>query len=675
MSLILVQHFIYESTSYNCYYDTGSNSGVVNITGPTPLSDVPFPFTGYDIEPGTLILDFCSDNPNTTQVHAFLQTHTPFLNFTLTPNSPSCPVIPPDTCDLTITSLTIVNEQSTGANDGSVTINAATSNGPIQYSLDGSTWQDSNVFTGLAPGNYTAFTKDASDCDFSQIFSILAYNNPVQNFGDDLPVVTVGPANISKWNAAFNPIVVKFQRKDFNVLTVTRLNATQILVELDTILTFAQYTLAISDVMYFKTASYEFLGKADAHTTSGGHSILTITEPYTVDDTVGYLNINNIKPGYYVECRIKYGIDPVHPKFINPLYSPSMKGATRADLAPFLKTLLDFKDTYNYTDASFSDTSISQSYQLSYREVWTGGNGQWFDSPYPLYVVRAAMQLGEPNNGNMAKYVPFQAVTNPADKALFLTNFKQPIYWQGLPFEISFIYSEDLIDKALAVELTPDCGGAVDGFLLNADAGHVLDTDTGRFIIARSNISGIDVLAALGVNRVLIPDSFDCCATQIKVNIYYLQDSVKVYVMQDMIIRTECPCDEPYAYIKWVNSYGGWDYYRFGFNQFLNADISNDQAVKRFVENWSKDDTIEEIINKSSIPSLKVGANNVPKDDADALQWARKSIKVMMLVNTNPVRWESVIIKDGSTDTIQTRKKRSDVNFELLLHSDNIQTQ
>lgn len=675
MSLIFVNHFIYESTSYTTYYDTVANSGIVDISGPSPLADVPFPIDGFDDEPGTLIATFCSDNPDTTKVRAFLATHTPFFTTTLEADSADCPVVPPDTCDLEITSLTVVNEQSTGSNDGRVTINASTSHGPIQYSLDGSTWVTTSLFTSLSPGNYTALVKDANDCTASLPFAILAFNNPVQNFEDDLPTQAVSPSNISKWNAAFNPIVVKFQRKDFNVVSVTRLSDTQILVELDTTLTFTQFQLAINDIMYFKTASYDFLGRADAHTTSGPHSILTITEVYTVDDTVGYMNINGIKPGYYVECQIQYGLDPVHPQLINPQFSPSQKGATRADLAPFLETLLDFKDNYNYTDASFSDTSISQSYQLSYREVWTGGNGLWFKAPYPLYVVRAAMQLGEPNNGNMAKFVPFQAVTNASDKALFLTNFKSPIYWQGLPFEMSFIYSEDLIDKALAVELTPDCGGAVDGFLLNADAGHILDTDTGRFIIARSNISGIDVLAALGVNRVLIPDSFDCCATQIKVNIYYLQDSVKVYVMQDLIIRTECPCDEPYVYIKWVNSYGGWDYYRFGFNQFLNANISNDQAVKRFVTNWTTDDTIEEVINKSSIRSLKVGANNIPQDDANALQWARKSVKAMMLTNTNPVTWQTVIIKDGSTDTIQTRKKRSDVNFELLLVSDNIQIQ
>ena len=34
----------------------------------------------------------------------------------------------------------------------------------FEYSLDGVTYQDSNIFTGLAPGAYTVYVRDASDC-------------------------------------------------------------------------------------------------------------------------------------------------------------------------------------------------------------------------------------------------------------------------------------------------------------------------------------------------------------------------------------------------------------------------------------------------------------------------------------------------------------------------------
>lgn len=674
MSLIFVKHFVYLSTSYNCYFDTGTNTGVANVTGPDPLTTVPLPNAGDSANEGDPISTFCSDNPDTTKVSTFAHEVTPFFTFSLEADSADCPVIPPGTSVLVINSLDITNEQSTGANDGQVVINATSTVGGIQYSLDNSTWQSSNTFTGLAPGNYIAYVKDSDDTEISQPFSILAYNNPVQNFEDDLPTLAVG-SNWSRFNAAFNPIVVFFQRKDFGVTSITRGSGNQILVTLDTTLQFYQSQLAINDQVSFKTAFYDFVGKADGYNVVGGFGVLTVTEVYTFDDTVGYLNIPGIKPGYYTEVQIKYGLDLVHPQYINPRFSPNNKGATRADLAPFLQTLLDFRDTFDYNEVSYPDISQSASYQLQFREVWTGGNGLWFSAPDPLYVTRAAMQLGDYGNGNMAQYVPFLAVDSVDQKAKWLTNFKEPTFWSGLPFELSFIFSDDLLGNPLFLNLVPDCGDAADGLLLNTDDSYIIDEDGGRFIIYNTEIDAISIFTAVGVNRVLVPDLFDCCAEKIKANIYYVLDDVRVYVMQDIYIRLKCPCPEPYIYIKWVNSLGAWDYYYFGFNQFLNANISNDQSVKRFVLNWSSDDTIEDNISKSSIRSLRVGASQINSDDANALQWARKSIKAQMLVNTNPIKWQTVIIKDGSTDIIQSRKKTSDIAFELLLVSDNLQNQ
>ena len=51
-----------------------------------------------------------------------------------------------------------------GATDGGITITPNTGISPYQYSLDGTNWQSSNVFTGLAPGAYTSFIKDGAGC-------------------------------------------------------------------------------------------------------------------------------------------------------------------------------------------------------------------------------------------------------------------------------------------------------------------------------------------------------------------------------------------------------------------------------------------------------------------------------------------------------------------------------
>lgn len=72
----------------------------------------------------------------------------------------------PQSCYIDIDFLTVA--ASCGLNDGEITVNAVYGTQPYTYSLDGINYQNSNVFTGLAPGNYFATVKDANGYTSSQ---------------------------------------------------------------------------------------------------------------------------------------------------------------------------------------------------------------------------------------------------------------------------------------------------------------------------------------------------------------------------------------------------------------------------------------------------------------------------------------------------------------------------
>jgi hypothetical protein len=73
------------------------------------------------------------------------------VNVTLT--SPSVPAV----------SVTTIST-SCNLNNGTITATATGGIAPLEYSINGTTFQSSNIFTNLAPGSYTVYVKDTGGC-------------------------------------------------------------------------------------------------------------------------------------------------------------------------------------------------------------------------------------------------------------------------------------------------------------------------------------------------------------------------------------------------------------------------------------------------------------------------------------------------------------------------------
>jgi hypothetical protein len=726
-----------------------------------------------------------------------------YVTFSVTGVGEPNPSAPVNICDLSITRINInAPESAPGAHDAQITV-VASSSYPIQYSLDNVTFQSSPTFSGLSGGLKTVYVIDdnTAGCAVNQSVTIPVTTSTL--ISD--PTVTIGN-NKSRWNAAFNPIVFTYQRKDFAVTGVTLDTATnKAKVAANT-----SFTDEIKDKsVYINAGPY----KGAFTVKSFSASTIVIDTPY-VSNASGFININQLKQYYKVLTRITYQ-DPItgQQNTIKSTNRPDSTGLVKADLSNFLQSLLRAKDESNYTQINYRDTNLSASYQIEYAEAWSNSTGDhetnWVTIAEPYYIVYAAKQLGDKHGGNLAAYVPFKSVVNGTPLAKWITDFTEPVYSNNYPFDLSFIYSEDmagleLYAKISLLDINKDpIGGLSPSYLLNEDSSFLLNQDSSKLVIARA-LSGNTALAEhIGLNRFLVdhdfnddvyyfttgiycqyggePSTFNYSVTQaaspyvdanmqiqnngiivrdiyvdetgtlnmpagnsflveaychdaspaanpkltliIKKNnvvvfsktvpvtpgesllytgtvdvgaVYDINvvaadgledaadinvpdtttvDITEIQVIADQLVRVDKNLDHNSVYLRWIGLTGSWNYYRFTYNQDVSLDVQNATIIKNYVFDWENQEGIEEVIGKNAGQKIRVMAEDLCIADIKGLQSIKYSPKVQMLVNKNPVKWQTVVLNTATFSEYETLNGYAPFSITFNLPAINIQTQ
>lgn len=597
------------------------------------------------------------------------------------------PAPPVNQCDVLINYITVDHPESApGALDAQVTINASSSYLPIMYSRDaGATYQASPTFTGLSGGTYQFQVKDANTLGCMATRSVII---PVlSNLLVSDPSVDLGNGNISRWNAAFNPVVFTYQRKDFEVTSVTLDTLTgKALLTVNAALSdpATGYTVTKGDAVYLNTNVYK--GVYTVVSINGNNTML-IDTPYTANAS-GFININRLRPYYKILTQITYQDKLTgQQQTITATNRPDNTGLVKADLSNFLQSLLRAKDTSDFTQANFRDDNLSASYQLQYAESWDDGTANGHISGYipvadPYYVVYAAKQLGQRYGGNLAAYVPFASVTDSSQLAKWVTDFNEPAFSNAYPFDIGFIYSEYLLGLNIYCELTlldinrnPLSGDSQASFLLNEDGSWLLNQDTSKLIISGQTISSTPLPSQLGLNRLLISNTFHADAYYFTIALKYDDEHTTHTITQTQTIRIDDAVDERSVYLRWIGLSGAWNYYRFVYNQEISLDVQNATIIKNYVFDWENQDSIEEVIEKDAGQKMKVMAEDLSVNDIKGLQSIKYSPKVQMLVSKTPVKWQTIVINTATYSEYDTMNGQAPFSITFNMPSINIQTQ
>ncbi|MDX3913751.1 MAG: hypothetical protein QHC79_09445 [Pseudosphingobacterium sp.] len=505
----------------------------------------------------------------------------------------------------------------------------------------------------------------------------------------ETPERQVSLNNFSRFNAGFNPIVFKYQRdpqpiifdvsskgvaEDTNgdpIPNTTRIGA---------YMPVSAYRLGLANGIHHLSDQLDWSGipiaagyfsAVDPQYDAG---FFFIPVAPGSGDSPGTIEVFGYPDDYGIVTEVTAG-----DRVVTFRHSPGPDNIIRADISSFLRSLVTPEETSSFDRIVYNDPNLCVSYTVRFAEAWGSHQSDWAVIPGTFYVTYSAMQLLEKGGGNMMEYVTFLNEPNPDKLAKWLTDFYEPIYWLGLPYDISFILNDELNGKqiyaeyvALDINKAEVTLGIVGSFIM-IDNGSYLLTGNGKFILdIKGNIQ--QLTAGVGVNRVLLPSGLANNVKYLTVQVYYLEGGVKHYITQKITIRIERPCPgEQMLYLKWINHLGSWDYFKFGYNIQHTLTMSNDTMVTRAVLDWENTDTYDHVTKKTASRSADVGADFIRIENVKAIEWLLSGIRPQMLVDTNPYQWQTVIIQAGTFPLYNSHNKTTSVSLSIDLPKTNVQ--
>lgn len=84
-----------------------------------------------------------------------------------------------------------------GSSDGTITVTGTGTLPSVEYSIDGITWQVSNVFTDLPAGTYTVYSRDSFGCEFNNTITLVDPVEVVLTVSSDTLICRNGTATVS----------------------------------------------------------------------------------------------------------------------------------------------------------------------------------------------------------------------------------------------------------------------------------------------------------------------------------------------------------------------------------------------------------------------------------------------------------------------------------------------
>lgn len=333
----------------------------------------------------------------------------------------------------------------------------------------------------------------------------------------------------------------------------------------------------------------------------------------------GAIIINSDPPALYVETEIYHGNT-----YLATIYNSRLSDyIVKIDFSSFIRNLFNRDNMSRYLYINFLDTNLCSYFKYRYREHRVGTDfdpmNEFTSFSPDIYVIYSAMQLGDHGGGDLDDYsikvIPQDVITDDHKYRKFLTKFERPKFFKGYPFDISFLWWENVLQPEVVVKVyRKDYLGDLTYTLLEDNLINNL---------------------GYGLQRCWMKEPADSRTKTIEFALRALDNNSWFLCINPINIEYDDECYTNGVYLCWLNTLGGFDYWLFHTAYAENINVDDPIVAKRFITDWENQGTQKDIVSKNAQKSLVIGADNLRVDQLIGLRDLLYSKRVMMLMNAD----------------------------------------
>ena len=234
------------------------------------------------------------------------------------------------------------------------------------------------------------------------------------------------PAIVTRWVATESQNNFRLQRKDFIVNSCASDGSSPEQTELTLA---AAFTGQVGDEVAFYSAHNAAMYTGVVTSIASPATTIVVDTAWDAAFDITYLNDNTLRGGYYFEGRLTVN-DVV--QALTVIASPNSFGIADLDVSGILRIMVALGKTADYSTLLAAEPTKGGKFTFAYRECWYSSDEAYTEEGEDWFYVEAVRSIEQ--GSNLYDFVPTAAYEAP-----FFNAFEQPVYFVGLPFDITFL--------------------------------------------------------------------------------------------------------------------------------------------------------------------------------------------------------------------------------------------